>query len=204
MNNKNVQIALFVLFVAIVGGALYYTLSGQNNSGDTQAQANQPQKVEMLKYSDYSCPACKIYHGANKMLEEEYGDLVDITYRHFPLDSFRYSRLAAYSVEAARNQGKYQEMHELIFEYQEVWSQGDAREQFIDFAEQLDLDMEQFEADLESEEIHALVESQKREGERRQVRATPTYFINGQRVQQLPQNIDQFKSLVELYMYRSN
>lgn len=202
MNNKNVQIALFILFLAIAGGALYYTLSGQNNSGD--AQSPQPQKVEMLKYSDYSCSFCKLYHGANKMLKEEYGDLIEITYRHFPLDSFRYSRLAAYAVEAARNQGKYQEMHELIFEYQEVWSQGGALGHFTDFAEQLDLDMDQFEADLESEEIHALVQSQRVEGERRQVRATPTYFINGQRVQQLPQDIDQFKSLVELYMYRSN
>lgn len=203
MNNKTLQIGLFALFLIVAGGALYFALSGNNSSTDAQAQPAEPRTVEMLKYSDYSCPACRVYHGANKMLEEEYGDLIDITYRHFPLDTFRYSRLAAYAVEAARNQGKFQEMHELIFEYQADWSESGARGHFFDFAEQIRLDMEQFEADLESEEIHALVQSQRQEGERRQVRGTPTYFINGQRVQQLPQNIDQFKSLVELYMYRN-
>jgi len=203
MDNKKTQIALFVAFLLIAGGALYYGLNSGNES-DAVSQERTAQKVEILKYSDYQCPACRVYHGANQQLKEEYGDMIEITYRHFPLDGFQYSRLAAHSVEAARNQGKYNEMHELIFDYQDTWSSGGAREHFIDFAEQLDLDMEQFEADLESEEIHRLVESQKQEGVRRTVRSTPTYFINGQKLQQNPQNIEQFKSIVELYMYRSN
>ncbi len=203
MKNKKIQIALFAAFLLIAGGALYYGLNTGNESGN-EPRERTAQKVEILSYSDYSCPACRVYFGANQQLEEEYGDMIEITYRHFPLDSFEFSRLAAHTVEAARNQGKYEEMQNLIYENQGTWSRGGAREYFTGFAEQLELDMEQFKADLESEEIHQIVESQKQEGMRRQVRATPTYFINGQRLQQNPQNIEQFKSIIELYMYRSN
>ncbi len=202
MNKKNIQIIALIAFVVIAGGVLYYGLS--NNSGNGSANVErQAQKVHILKYSDYQCPACKAYVPAQEQIKQEFGDMVEIEYRHFPLSSFQYSTLASYAAEAAREQGNFKEMHDMIFEYQEVWSQGDARNHFMDFAQEIGLDMEQFEADLESEVIHQRVESQRQEGIRRQVNATPTFFFNGQRLRQNPQTYDQFKSMVELYMYRS-
>ena len=202
MNKKNIQIIALIAFVVIAGGVLYYGLS--NNSGNDASNTDrQAQKVHILKYSDYQCPACKAYVPAQEQLKREFGDMIEIEYRHFPLSSMQYSTLAAYATEAAREQGHFKEMHDMIFEYQEVWSQGDARDHFTDFAEEIGLDMEQFAADLESETIHQRVESQRQEGIRRQVNATPTFFFNGQRLRQNPQNYDQFKSMVELYMYRS-
>ena len=204
MNTKKIQIIALVAFLAIGGGVLYYGLSGNADSAQTVNRNAEPQPVSILKYSDYQCPACKLYVPLQKQLKAEYGDLVQIEYRHFPLSGHQFAELAARSVEAARNQGKYEEMHDLIFQYQEVWSQGDARDHFMDFANQLELDMEQFEADLQSQEIIDLIERQRQEGFRRQVNATPTFFINGQKLRQNPQSYEQFKSVVELYMYRAS
>lgn len=203
MNNKTVQIALFVAFLIIAGGALYYGLS--NNSNDNTATAERTaQKVEILKYSDYSCPACRDMVQPVKQLKEDFGDMVEIRYRHFPLSGFQFSRLASHSVEAAREQGHYEEMHDIIFENQAEWSRGNAQSIFEGYAEELGLDMEQFRADVESVEIAERVENQRQEGIRRTVNATPTFFINGRKLQQNPQSYAQFKSIVELQMYRSN
>lgn len=206
MNNKTVQIALVVIFLIVAGGALYFGLSGdsENQASSSAADTQTAQKVEILKYSDFQCPACQSYVPAEKQLEEEFGDLVEINYRHFPLSGFQFSRLAAHSAEAAREQGKFEEMHDLIFENQQEWSQGGAEQLFQSYAEQIGLDMEQFREDVESEEIAQRVESQRQEGVRRTVTSTPTFFVNGRKLQQNPQNYEQFKSIVELYMYRSN
>lgn len=202
MNKKTLQIVAFAAFILVAGGALYYGIAG-NNSSNSDENRGEPQQVHILKYSDYQCPACKAYVPLQEELKREFGDLVQLEYRHFPLSGHQFAELASRSVEAAREQEKYKEMHDLIFEYQETWSRGDARSHFTDFAEQIGLDMEQFEADLESEEIAQRVESQRQEGVRRQVSGTPTYFINGQRLRQNPQSYEQFKSVVELFMYRS-
>lgn len=205
MNNKSIQIIAFIAFVVVAVAALYYGMSDNNsNENATAEQQGEPQKVHILKYSDYQCPACKMYIPAQKQLEEEFGDMIEIEYRHFPLGGHQFAELAARSAEAARNQGKFEEMHDLIFEHQEEWSRGGAGEHFRGFAEELGLDLEQFEEDLQSDEITRKIESQKAEGERRTVRATPTFFVNGQKLQQNPQNYEQFKSIVELFMYRSS
>lgn len=205
MNKKTIQTVAFVAFIAVAGIALYVGLSG-NSTASSSGEEREARMVQILKYSDYSCPACKAYVPSQNELKREFGDKIQIEYRYFPLSGFQYSRLAAHSVEAANSQGKFKEMHDLVFENQQVWTQGNALEHFTNYANEIGLDMEQFEQDLESEEIHNRVESQRQEGIRRQVNATPTFFINGQKLRQNPnpQNYEQFKSIVELYMYRSN
>lgn len=210
MNTLSTKIIATVAFIGIAAGALYYGGvfgNSQNESSSTEInRSSEPKTVEILKYSDYSCPACAAYVPLEEQLKAEYGELVEFDYRHFPLQSFRHSTLAAYSAEAARNQGKFKEMHDMIFENQQDWSPGhvNAREFFISYAEELNLDIEQFEADLELERIHQKVESNRQEGVRRTVTSTPTYFIDGHKLRQNPQSYEQFKSIVELYMYRSN
>lgn len=196
-----------VLFFFVMAGSIF--LIGCSGDGDNEAASSESsnqtaQTVEILKYSDFSCPACESFVPMEEQLKREFGDMVEITYKHFPLSGFQFSRLAAHSAEAAREQGKFDEMHDLIFENQAEWSRGNAREHFESYAEQLDLDMEQFRQDVESEEIAERVENDRQEGMRRTVRSTPSFFVNGRKLQQNPQNYEQFKSIVELYMYRSN
>lgn len=205
MNKKVIQSVAFIAFIGVAITALYYGGVFGNSSSQTEdTSPREAQEVHILKYSDYQCPACKVYIPLEEQLKAEFGDMIEIEYRHFPLSGHQFADLAARAAEAARQQGKFEEMHNLIFEYQEEWSQGGARDYFMDFAEQIGLDMEQFESDLESEEIQQTVNSQLQEGIRRTVNSTPTYFLNGQKLRQNPQNYDQFKAIVELYMYRSD
>jgi len=206
MNFKSLQFSQSLIFIVIAGSVLLAGCSGddQNDASSSDNANTSAQQVEILKYSDFQCPACRDYVPMEKQLENEYGDMVTVTYKHFPLSGFQYSRLAAHSTEAAREQGKFQEMHDLIFENQAEWSRGNARELFEGYAEQLNLNMEQFREDVESDEIAARVERDRQEGMRRMVNSTPTFFVNGRKLQQNPQNYDQMKSIVELYMYRSN
>src|SRR6056297_2923751 len=206
MNYKTSQFSVLFFLLAIAGSLLFTGCSGSgDNEGSSSDMSNQTaQRVEILKYSDFQCPACRQFVPMEEQLKRDFGDMVQITYKHFPLSGFQYSRLAAHSAEAAREQGKFHEMHDLIFENQAEWSRGNARDHFESYAEQLDLDMEQFREDVESEEIAARVENDRQEGVRRTVNSTPTFFVNGRKLQQLPQNYEQMKSIVELYMYRSN
>jgi protein-disulfide isomerase len=206
MNKLSVQIVAVLAFVGIAFGALYYGgVFGNSQNGESSQVERTAKQVEILKYSDYSCPACAAYAPLEKQLKAEFGDMVQFGYRHFPLESFPHSELAAYAAEAARNQGKFQEMHDMLFDRQQQWSpaQANAEQIFMDYAEMLELDLEQFEADLDNEEIHAKVESNLQEGIRRQVNATPTFFVDGHKIRQNPQSYEQFKSIVELYMYRN-
>ncbi|MGM0506612.1 MAG: DsbA family protein [Bacteroidota bacterium] len=205
--NKTLQKGAWVAFIVVVVGVLSYAFrSGDSTepSAPTESTAiENPQPVEILKYSDYQCPACKVYVPLENELKREFGELVTIEYRHFPLGGHAHAELAARVVEAATEQGEREAMHDRIFEEQENWSDGDAPELFREYANDLGLDMEQFEEDLNSEEIRERVERQRAEGERRQVQATPTYFINGRRLQQNPQSYEQFRSIVEMVMQQS-
>lgn len=206
MNKKVIQSVAFIAFIGVAITALYYGGVFGNSSTDTAESNTQrtAQKVHILKYSDYQCPACKAYIPLQEQLKAEFGDMIEIEYRYFPLQGHQYADLAARAAEAARQQDRFKEMHDLIFEYQEQWSQGGARDYFFDFAEQIGLDMEQFESDLESDEVQQTVNSQLQEGMRRTVNSTPTFFLNGQKLRQNPQSYEQFKAIVELYMYRSD
>lgn len=206
MKCKFLQTAQVLLFFLLVASVLLSACSGDydNEAASSDTSNQTAETVEILKYSDFQCPHCQTFVPMEEQLKSEYGDMVQITYKHFPLNGFQYSRLAAHSAEAAREQGKFDEMHDLIFENQAEWSRGNAREHFESYAEQLNLDMEKFREDVESEEVATRVENDRQEGIRRSVNSTPTFFINGRKLQQLPRDYDQMKSIVELYMYRSN
>ncbi len=208
MNKLSIQIIAFIGFIAVAAAALYYGGVFDNSTNDTSSAAVErtARNVHILKYSDYSCPACKVFIAAQEQLKADFGDLVTIEYRYFPLESFPHSRLVTHAVEAANRQGKFQEMHDLIFEYQAEWSprQADAMGYITRFAEQIGLDMDQFLEDLDSDEVRTVIDSQRQEGIRRTVNATPTFFIDGHKIRQNPQSYEQFRAIVELYMYRSN
>lgn len=207
MSKLSNQIIAFFVVIGIVVAALYFSGVFNSNNGSTTETSTErtARTVEILVYSDYSCPACKLFNPLTLQIDKEYGDLVNVRHRHFPLDSFPNSRLAHRASEAAKQQDKFYEMHNLLYEYQEVWSPGhvNAREFIISLAEEIDLNMDQFLSDLDSEEIQNIVQSQQQEGIRRSVRSTPTFFIDGHMLRQNPQSYDQYKSIVELYMYRN-
>jgi len=171
-------------------------------SGSLMAQNSDSSEaiVEIVKYSDYQCPACKYYVPIEEQLKEAYGDKLVLTTKHFPLNMHEYAQLASRAAEAARAQGKYQEMHDMIFAGQEQWSRGNAESMFIGYANSLDLDVEKFRNDLNSADMQRIIMADKRQGMRLNVNSTPTYFINGEKVERNPRTFEEFKALVEQHM----
>lgn len=209
MNKLTTQIIGFFIVIAIAITALYFSgifngNNGGSNTAETPMADRTARTIEILIYSDYACPACKMYDPLTQQIGSEYGDNVILTHRHFVLGSFPNSEIAHRAVEAARQQDRFYDMHDLAYEFQQDWSPShvDAREFFINLAEDLDLDMDQFLTDLDSEEVAQIIETHRQEGIRRSVNSTPSLFIDGHKLRQLPQSIEQYKSIVELYMYR--
>lgn len=183
-------------------GLFLLTIFALMFSGSLMAQSSEGSdaKVEIVKYSDYQCPACKYYVPIEEQLKAEYGDDITLTTKHFPLNMHEYAQLASRAAEAARVQGKYQEMHDMIFAGQEQWSRGNAESMFIGYANNLDLDIEKFRADLNSADMQRIVMADKRQGMRLNVNSTPTFYINGVKVEQNPRTFEEFKALVESHM----
>lgn len=116
-------------------------------------------------------------------LEDEYGDNVRFVFRHFPLGMHDKAQLAAEAAEAAGAQGAFWEMHDRIFEKQRQWITTDpaqAREMFIAYAADLDLDTERFTADLDSGAHQNAVQASYQEAQEQQLYGAPVLFINSQ------------------------
>lgn len=173
-------------------------------SGLTSLQAQNTEEakntVTIIKFSDYQCPACAYYIPMEKRLKEEFGSQVEIVTKHFPLSMHQYAALASRAAEAARAQGMYEEMHYKIFAGQPVWSKGNAESIFMGYAEDLDLDMDQFKEDLNSMETQRKVMQGRREGVQKGVRGTPAFFIDGKQIDPLPNNYFQFRQIVTNYL----
>ena len=143
-----------------------------------QTQGNEQAAIKVVEYGDYQCPHCGTAYPIIKEIQSTFGDQILFVFRNFPLqESHRYANIAAQAAEAAGKQGKFWEMHDAIFENQQQLN-----EEFIEhLAEKLGLDMEEFEEDLDSEEISTKVEDDFESGVRSGVNGTPSFFINGEK-----------------------
>lgn len=160
---------------------------------DSQVLGSRDAKVKIVEFSDFQCPACRAAHPIVKQVVEEYGDKILFVYRHFPIViSHPYALKAAEASEAAGEQGKFWEYHDLIFDNQENMTSKD----LIAHAKKLNLDMKKFEEALNSGKFKDKVTGDMDDGGKFGVTATPTFFINGQKHQGVLQ-FDQFKSLID-------
>jgi protein-disulfide isomerase len=149
----------------------------------------------LIEYSDFQCPACAAYYPILKQLEKEHGDRFAFGYRHFPLSQHQQAKPAAYAAEAAGKQGKFWEMHDMIFERQSAWAgKRNADDIFLGYARTLNLDIDQFEQDRKSKETREKVDADYASGIANKVQATPTFFLNGIRIQ--PRSYDDFVRLL--------
>jgi Na+:H+ antiporter, NhaA family len=132
----------------------------------------------VVVYGDYLCPYCRRLRIVIARLSETLGERFAYAFRHFPNEAAHPgASFIARVAEAAGKQGRFWEMHDLIYEQEPPL----AEEQLRAFARDLGLDMEQFERDLESDETKARVEQDLAEGRRNGVTGTPTFFVDGVR-----------------------
>ncbi|MEZ4180599.1 MAG: thioredoxin domain-containing protein [Candidatus Doudnabacteria bacterium] len=144
-------------------------------------------KVNIVEFGDFQCPACGQAHPYVKSLLEEYKDNADVNFvfRNFPLDAIHpNAHIAAEAAEAAGKQGKYWEMHDLLFERQEQWSTAtDPIDIFVSYAQEIGLNEGEFKTGVSQRLFSDVITADYNDGVALGVNSTPTFFINGQKLE---------------------
>ncbi len=160
--------------------------------GKSPVKGPQNAQVSIVEFSDYQCPFCARAEPLMKEVLKLYPDQVNLVYKHFPLVSIHQMALgAAQAAVAAQKQGKFWEMHEVLFANQRALQP----EKLKEYAKQVGLDVAKFEADMNSDETKAQIQEDMRLAQTAQVRGTPTVFVGGKLVQ--TRSVDGFKQLIE-------
>lgn len=155
------------------GGRLTPAVSDQDHAA---GPAYAP--VTLVEYGDYECPYCGMAYPIVKSLQRELGAQLRFVFRNFPLaEAHPHARHAAQAAEAAAAQGKFWEMHDILFEHQSALEDSD----LIGYARSLGLDAERVARELEAGTYAKRVREDFRNGMRSGVNGTPTFFINGER-----------------------
>lgn len=198
-----------IIVVVVLGLFGIFTLTKKDNNsnsgGSPQAATSEHKKgagtsgVTLIEYGDLQCPACKSYFPVIKQLESAYGDKITIQFRHYPLNQIHpHAFEAARAAEAAGLQGKFFEMHDLLYENQDTWSQAPNVSAFFEqYARQLGLNLDQFKADAASEKVADTINADIKAGQAIGANSTPTFVLNGTKLQPSPQDLDTFKQLID-------
>ena len=135
--------------------------------------------VTLVEFGDFECPNCRQAAPAVKLLLDRFPGKVRFVWRHFPLEEVHPHALnAAEAAECAGGQGKFWQMHDLLFEHQHALK----GHQLHGYAEQLELDMARYNAEMKDTVYLQRVREHQQSGVASGVRATPTFFLNGRLV----------------------
>ena len=159
-----------------------------------RAQVRGPDQapVTIVEFSDFQCPFCRSAIPALQELLRQYPSGVRWVFKNYPLEFHPDSLLAHKAALAAGEQGKFWEMHDLIFAHQG----GIKRDDLLQRASQLGLDMKRFVADLDGNRFQTVIDEDKAEGSRLGVTGTPTFFVNGKRMVGM-RPLAEYRALVE-------
>ncbi len=175
--------------------------NGSTSSGQLSSHVVGPaeSKVTLIEYGDFQCPACKSYYPLVKELKTTYADKVTFQFRNYPLvqihpNAFVGSRAA----EAAGKQGKFFEMHDLLYENQDTWAPTQNPTSFFEqYAQQLGLNVDQFKADMNSAAVADTINADVKAGQALGANSTPTFVLNGKKIDKNPQSPEEFKKLLD-------
>lgn len=153
--------------------------AGKEGEESAHIRGNPKAAVTLEEFGDFECPPCAKLAEPLKEIEREYGDRLKVMFHHFPLINHRHAREAAHAAEAAGLQGRFWEMHDLLYKEQPVWSKAnDVRVLFSSYAGMLGLKLDRFAKDIESEQVKARVAAGETRAKSLGVTNTPTIFVN--------------------------
>lgn len=163
-------------------------LSATDQSGNIadHVLGNAESRVVLVEYGDFQCPSCAGAHPTVKTVMADYMDTVAFVFRNFPITSIHpNAKAAAASAEAAGLQGKYWEMHDILFDRQLSWSSLSASERsdvFKGYAEELELDIDTFTTDMANANVNQKINFDIALAGKVGVSGTPAFFLNGERL----------------------
>lgn len=161
------------------------------------SKGNQNAPLTIVEYSDFQCPACAAYSPIMEQLVQRHKDNLRLVYRHFPLRQIHANaQLAAQAAESAGKQRLFWNMHDMLFKNQEMWSkESDPTAIFMKYAKDIGANETQFLADLTSPLTEAAVNASYNNAVNLRINATPTFFLNGEKIQ-APPTLEAFEAII--------
>ena len=172
MKNTLIIIALFAAVLVAGCSTTGYVVKarGINSMGPANAT------VTITEYSDFECPFCGQAEPTVKQIIDKYPNDVRVIYKQFPLSQIHpYAEKAAEASECAADQGKFWEMHDVMFSNQNNLYTNSLK----DYAKQIGLNTDDFNKCLDSGAMKSRIDNDLREGGSAGVRGTPAFFVNG-------------------------
>ena len=162
---------------------------------DDSPRLTSVKKAVFVEYLDFECEACGAAHPVMTDLREKYGNDVTFVVRYLPLHGN--SMNAALAAEAAREQDKFEEMHDKLFETQAEWSHSESSKEktFEGYAQELGLDMKQYRASLKDPAAAKRIEQSTKDAQTLGVTGTPTFFLDGKKIE--PTTIADFETKLD-------
>lgn len=155
------------------------SVSGKSDAESMHIRGNADAPVTLEEFGDFQCPPCGSFAGFADELVKEYDPHLRIVFRNLPLKIHEHAREAAVAAEAAGLQGRFWEMHDILYREQATWSKADnPRELFDSYAGMIGLNLDQFKKDMEGEKARARVDSDQDRANSLGVKLTPSVFIN--------------------------
>ena len=184
-----------VLIAAIIAGVFLFrarrTPPGLRTATTKEAGAQPPHvrgdssaPVTLEEFGDYECVPCFILWPALRNLEKDYGQQLAVVFRNNPMPQHAKALDGARAAEAAGLQGKFWEMHDMLYLQRNQWLRAaDVRSALAEFAARLELDVDRFNKDLNGEEVAKRVAADKARSNALGLDRTPVVYINGEMVQ---------------------
>lgn len=159
---------------------------------------NPKAKVTLIEYADFQCPACAAYHPVVNQILSNYGNKIFYVYRMFPLvNAHPNAIVSAQAAYAAYKQDAFFKYDDLLYNKQTEWATlQDPKTTFTDYATLLKLDATKFKTDMISNETQKYVQDSESEALSEGISSTPSFFINGNLIQN-PTSYDDFKKLID-------
>ncbi|WP_131104456.1 DsbA family protein [Ornithinimicrobium sufpigmenti] len=207
---SGVLIAAFALVVVVVALATRTSPGGNNEEAASTSSAVSVVRKDshvlsdageeapvLVEFLDFECEACGAAYPFVEQVREEYAGELTFVVRYFPIPSHANSMNAAVAVEAAAQQGRFEEMYARMFQTQTEW--GEQQESkaplFREFAEDLGLDMEAYDAAVADPAAQQRVEQDRQDGMALGVQGTPTFFLDGELLR--PTSEDDFRAQID-------
>ena len=192
------------LLLALTAVALFFYTGSAPTAPSTAPQAGadditfgpKSAHVVLVEYSDFQCEVCAAYSKTLTPLRAQLADSVQFVFRFFPLAYHQNGMAAAQASYAAHLQGKFWEMHDLLYENQQEWSDAaDPYPYFDTYASSLGLDTNKFRDDYEASTTQQFITKQKMDGDAAGVSHTPWFVLNDSVI--TPRNPQELAAIIQ-------
>ena len=157
------------------------------------------------EFGDFECSSCAVLHPTLAMMKSEFGPRLVIVFRQFPISTHKHALTAAQAAEAAALQGKFWEMHNLLYENQKTWHEAtEVQPIFEEYATRIGLRLDDFRRDVSTETVNRRIALDKERGYSIGVNSTPTVFLNGREVPPESLGTDKLRELIKAQIPPAN